>query len=106
MYFLLCLFPGILELFYLPLVMQPEEQRSIALKKDNCYGAGFFAGVFVSWCKRFNRKVKVTILPFLILFNLIAFPAGAGTGKAGKTKQVKMPVYLFMDPCLNCQHNS
>ena len=39
---------GILELFFLPLVVQPEKQRLIHLGKDNCYGAGFFAGVFVS----------------------------------------------------------
>jgi hypothetical protein len=39
---------GILELFFLPLVIQPQRQRLIHLGKDNCYGAGFFAGVFVS----------------------------------------------------------
>lgn len=38
---------GILELFVIPLVEDPEKPVDLHLGKDNCYGAGLLAGIFM-----------------------------------------------------------
>ncbi|XP_071143505.1 uncharacterized protein [Mytilus edulis] len=66
---------GVLEIFYLPLVIHPEEEREIHLGKDNCYGAGLFAGICMVLTGSTAVRASISRRPTSVrkFFNLTIF---------------------------------